>query len=131
MPVYEVECEKCGAADEYVSSIEERNNVPACKECDGVNKRVISPTMGRVMFPAAGGQEYLSPVNGRPITTQRARRDDLARTHSRQWEGLEQEIKEDKRQLAYKEAASDKKLEESARKAYAGLSPEKKRVLGG
>lgn len=129
MPLYESECTACGAADDYSSTVAERHNTPACAACGGKTTLVISAVRGFVSFPAAGGQGYVSPTSGRYIDTQRARKDDLARSGCRPWEGMGSEVREAKRQEAYAEEKSDAKLEESVRKAYSDLSPEKRKVL--
>lgn len=128
--MYEFECKKCHAMGEFYSSIADRHKTPKCR-CGGKTQLVISPVMGRVMFPAAGGQEYISPASGKAITSAKARRDDLARTGCRPYEGFQQESKEAARRVAADEKKSDEKLEASVRKAYHQLSPEKRRHLDG
>lgn len=90
---------------------------------------IISAPFGRVLFPAAGGKEYVSPASGKYISTARARRDDLARTDSRPYEGFEQEQKEAKRKKADIEKKQDAKLHDSVSRAYYQLPPEKRKVL--
>lgn len=90
---------------------------------------VISPVVGCVKFPAAGGHEYVSPTTGRVIGTEKARRDDLARSGCRPYEGREQEAKEAAKVRAHEEKKSDTKLHESVSKAYHQLPPDKRRVL--
>lgn len=137
MPIYTYECQKCGTVKEESHSIAERHTAaPLCTEyyeccmspVDSM-KLVISACMGIVKFPAAGGHEYISPTSGKPITTHRARVDDLKRTHSRPYEGFEAEKKESDRKVAYEEKKSDAKLEEATRRAYHSLSPDKRRAL--
>ena len=55
---------------------------------------------------------YQSPVTGQWIDSPSARRNDLASTNSRPWEGMEQEKKEAKRREAYQEIETDKKVHE-------------------
>ena len=50
---------------------------------------------------------------------------------ARPWEGLDQEVKENKRQEAYAEEKADAKLHDTVSKAYADLSPDKKKALAG
>lgn len=92
---------------------------------------MMSATPGIVRFPAAGGREYISPASGKAITTERQRRDDLARTGCRPYEGFASESKEAKKRIAEDEKKSDAKLDVAVRKAYHQLSPEKRRHLGG
>lgn len=83
--------------------------------------------------PAVHGDipEYTSPVSGLVIRGRRARRDDLARTNSRPWEGKAAEMKEAARQRAYAEQKADAKLEEATRRAYHSLNPDQRRILEG
>lgn len=74
---------------------------------------------------------YQSPIDGRTVEGRKQRRDDLARTHSRPWEGREAEEKEAKRQKQYIEQKSEARLNESAWRAWHELSPEKRRILRG
>lgn len=84
----------------------------------------------RVHYVRGDVKGYQSVVSGLWIEGARARRDDLARTGCRPHEGREQEDKEAARKRAYYEAAQDAKLDESVERAYAQLSPEKRRHLG-
>jgi hypothetical protein len=74
---------------------------------------------------------YQSPVTGLWVDGRKQRREDLKRTNSRPFEGLEQERKEADRQKAYAEKRSNQSLEESVRRAYHSLPPEKRRILEG
>lgn len=74
--------------------------------------------------------EYVSPASGLVVRGRRARREDLKRTQSRPWEGLEQEKREAERQRQYAEARSDRKLEEHARRALAQMPPDRRRIFG-
>lgn len=131
MPLYAYECEPCDLGLDMVNLIDERHtHAPACN-CGAVMKLTISPVRGFVKFPAAGGHEYRSPVSGRPITTERARRDDLARTGSRPYEGFEAESKEAAKFRAHEEKKSDARLHDSVSRAYYQLSPEKRKVFNG
>ena len=72
---------------------------------------------------------YQSPVTGLWVDGRRARREDLKRTGSRPWEGLEQERKESARQEAYREAKLDAHLTKTASEVFYQLPPEKRRIL--
>lgn len=68
---------------------------------------------------------YESPVTGLWVEGRKARREDLKRTHSRPWEGLEQEKKE----AARHQARLDAKLDALAEKmAYTGWAQAPERV---
>lgn len=132
MPLYECECEVCGAGGDFIATIAECNNTPCCEACGGVTKRAfLTAPMAIVRFPAAGGHEYISPVSGRAITTQKARRDDLARTGSRPYEGFATESKEAQRRVAADEKKSDAKLHDDVSRAYHQLTPEKRKIIRG
>jgi hypothetical protein len=73
---------------------------------------------------------YLSVASGLWVDGARARREDLKRTGCRPYEGREAEDREAARQRAYAEQKSDAKLHERAERAFAQLSPEKRRHLG-
>lgn len=72
---------------------------------------------------------YQSPVTGLWVDGAKARRDDLKRTGSRPWEGMEQEKKHAERVREHHEQKYDRKLDESVRRAYHQLSPAKRRHL--
>lgn len=68
-------------------------------------------------------------MTGKWINSRRERTEDLKRTGSRPWEGLEQEQKEAARRAKYEEEKQDKKIEESVVKAWQSMTPEKQAVL--
>lgn len=127
MPTYEFECPS-GHLTESYRSVDERNDPVRC-DCGKLAQRVLSATRGIVKFPAAGGREYVSPASGRYITTERERRDDLARTNCRPYEGFESESKEAARKRADEEKKQDAKIHENVSKAYYQLPPSKRKVL--
>jgi hypothetical protein len=72
---------------------------------------------------------YQSPVTGLWVEGRKQRREDLKRTNSRPFEGIEQERKEAQRRVAYQEQRFNEGLERAARQAYHSLPPEKRRIL--
>jgi hypothetical protein len=72
---------------------------------------------------------YESPVSGLWVEGRRARRDDLARTHSRPWEGLEQERKEAAKGQAANERRLDQLAERMAHRAWAEAPERIRRVF--
>lgn len=62
---------------------------------------------------------YESPVTGQWIEGRRARREDLKRTGSRPWEGMEQEQKEAAKIRARQEVRLDQLAERMAHRAWA------------
>lgn len=130
MPIYDYECPS-GNVESFFNSVDERHTrAPVCNCCDMQMKLVISPVRGIVRFPAAGGQEYVSPTTGKVITTERARRDDLRRSGCRPYEGLAAERKEADRFRAHEEKKADVRLHDDVSRAFHQLAPDKRRVLG-
>lgn len=123
MPLYEYECRTCGHHTSDWRTVEQRHT-QAPEHCGRPMELVIGA-------PAVLGDlpGYVSPTTGRWIEGRKARRDDLARSNCRPWEGFEQERKEAQRRLKYLEEKEDRALTEAAHKAWAELSPEKRRIL--
>jgi hypothetical protein len=71
---------------------------------------------------------YESPIDGRWIEGRKARREDLKRSNSRPWEGLEQEKREKARYWAEQERKTDQLAEKLAHRAWAE-APERIRKL--
>lgn len=74
-------------------------------------------------------QSYQSPITGKWIDTPRQRRDDLARSGSRPWEGREQETKYAQQREKDFDTMLDKTAEKAAIESWQQLAPEKKKVL--
>lgn len=53
MPIYTAKCQN-GHAFPYKSSIDERNTVPACPQCQAPAERTLTAPFVKVDFPAAG-----------------------------------------------------------------------------
>ena len=79
----------------------------------------------------ADTEGYVSPTTGKWIEGRKARRDDLARSNARPWEGIEAEKQEAARQRAYMEAKQDKRIEEAAWRTWYSMDPKKRRQLMG
>ena len=132
MPLYDAECVACDVVVEFLASHDRCLDTPVCPKCGTTTTRVfLSAPMAIVKFPAAGGHEYVSPASGRVITTERARKEDLARTGCRPYEGFASEAAEARKRVAEDEKKNDAKLHENVSRAYHQLSPEKRRHLGG
>lgn len=127
MPSYEYQCPN-GHITDAVRPIDARRDPLRC-ECGELAEMIISAPQGRVMFPAAGGHEYISPASGRYISTARERRDDLARTNCRPYEGYESESKAAAARRAADEKKSDAKLHENVSRAFYQLPPSKRKAL--
>lgn len=72
---------------------------------------------------------YQSPVTGQWVDGRKQRREDLKRTGSRPWEGLEQEKKEFERHEAYAEQRLDASLTRTASEVFHQLPPSKRDIL--
>jgi hypothetical protein len=71
---------------------------------------------------------YESPIDGRVIEGRRQRRNDLARSNCRPYEGKEQELKEARRRLVEQDRREDQLAEKMAHRAWAE-APERIRKL--
>lgn len=78
MPLYDFRCDDCGKIRRSIyRKYEQRDEGPEC--CGKAAIRVWLTTPG---FMGAGQFEaYLSPIDGRPITSERARLEDLRRNN--------------------------------------------------
>lgn len=124
MPIYAYGCGKCGEEADAFRAVDARHDGPMC--CGSAMNLEIRPTYVRGDISG-----YVSPASGKWIEGRRARRDDLARSGCRPWEGMVQEKAEAARQKAYSDKKIDSELHDATSKAFHQLSPSKKRVLGG
>ena len=106
MPLYAYECECGNTFDKYLPLSE--YDAPQACECGKTARKVLGLNFLQTNF-----EPYVSPASGRVIESKRARRDDLDRTNSRPWEGLESERKEAARRREY----ADQKLESTIQKS--------------
>lgn len=74
---------------------------------------------------------YESPIDGRVVDGRRQRRNDLARTHSRPYEGRQQEGKEAARYRAEQERKTDALVERMAHVAWADAPERVRKVFRG
>lgn len=72
---------------------------------------------------------YESPVDGRPVDGRRQRRNDLARTGSRPYEGFEQEKREADKIRAEHERKLDQRVEESVHRIWHQMPEHVRRTL--
>ena len=123
MPIYESLCKTCGEYHEYVASVANCRNTPDC--CGTPTEKVIrTAPYGLVDIPA-----YVSPVTGRLINSRAQRHEDLKRTDSRPWEGMEQESKVAAERVRDEEKKTDAKLEEAVVSAWHQLPSDKRKAL--
>ena len=74
---------------------------------------------------------YQSPVTGLWVEGRKQRRDDLKRSDSRPWEGLQQERKEAARRAAYAEQRSETRLERGMHEIYHQMPAAHRRAIEG
>lgn len=122
MPTYCYRCSVCDRPDEAFRHVADRHDGPPC--CGKRMTIEIRPAYVQCDLPG-----YQSPVSGQWIEGRAARRDDLARTQSRPWEGLAAEREQASRNEQHREAKADAKIDAAARRAYSELSPAKRRIL--
>lgn len=87
MPIYRIRCNCCGTEQDIFRTLSTYNDLPA--HCGETMTRVICAPAIHADLPG-----YESPATGKWIEGRAARRDDLARSGCRPWEGLEAERKE-------------------------------------
>ena len=123
MPIFESKCDKCGTIHEYVRPVSQYLDTPDCCGQKTV-KGIFTAPYGLVDIPA-----YVSPVSGRLINSRSERKEDLKRTGSRPWEGMEQEKKVAQARAKDEEKKTDQAIEKAAVAAWNQLPSEKRRVL--
>ena len=121
MPLYDYKCE-CGKEFDRFLKFANYDEPQYC-ECGKVAEKQLSFCAGTVM------QSYQSPVTGKWIDTPRQRRDDLARSGSRPWEGREAETKAAQQREKDFDKMLDKSAEKSAVEAWQSLPSEKRKEL--
>lgn len=72
---------------------------------------------------------YQSPVTGECIDSRKKRREDLAKSNCRPYEGLQQEQAEARRAEQYREQKQDAKLFDTAARAFYAMPESKRRQL--
>ena len=75
--------------------------------------------------------DYQSPIDDHVVHGRAGRREDFKRTQCRPYEGREQEEKEAARSRDYDDQKLDRRIDESAHRAYAQMHPDKRKALRG
>ena len=103
---------------------------PRTKEMVEIDANARTEQRAPMVVPDLPG--YVSPVTGLWVEGRKQRREDLKRTNSRPWEGLQQERAEAARRERYDEQRRDQRLEHAARDAYhQRLTPAQRRLVEG
>jgi len=74
---------------------------------------------------------YESPIDGRVVDGRRQRRNDLARSNCRPYEGKEQELREAQRRVIEQDRREDQLAEKMAHRAWAEAPERVRRVFRG
>lgn len=103
---------------------------------DEKTKAMVEVSVDRVQAPRGtlimgDIPEYVSPVTGQLVSGRKQRREDLKRTGSRPWEGMESERKHSAKLAAEVERRNDATLDRTAREVFNQLPPSKRRLLEG
>lgn len=112
MPIYQIRCSACCHEDQIFRTVAERNNLPACRQCDAVVDRVITkPFISTDITP------YVSPATGKVINSRTQMRYDLEASGSIMNEpGLKQDVARNKEYQAEKTFAPlSKAIDEKVR----------------
>lgn len=122
MPTYEYECWR-GHVFERVLRVDERDAPQTCK-CEAAGRRVIlSPPIGFVSQDV----HYRSPIDGSPITSRDARREDLKRSGCIEYDpGMKQDYH---RRIAEGERALDATVDSTVEAAFERMPAAKKERL--
>jgi hypothetical protein len=123
MPIYESVCRVCGLKHDYYQRAATCHDTPKC--CGVKTEKVIlTAPYGVVDIPA-----YQSPIDNRWINSRAQRKEDLARSGCRPWEGLEQEKKVADEYNKDVEKKEDAKLEEAVVAAWHQLPEDGRKAL--
>ena len=106
MPLYAYLCPKGHEFDRYLP-LSEYDSPQTC-ECGLKARKVLG-----LNYIQASFEPYESPASGKIINGPKARREDLAQTNCRPWEGLDTEKAETEKRRRY----ADEKLEKSIQKS--------------
>ena len=123
MPTYSYRCANKHEVTKFFR-IKDYENAVDCEHCDLVAQRVFTPP---AMVVAKPDLCYDSPIDGAPITSWEARREDLKRNGCIEYDP---EMKKDAVRIRKeRNAAFDKKIETTAKEAVGRLSPKKRAQL--
>lgn len=121
MPTYSYEC-RCGSAFDRILPLAEYATPQMC-ECGSVAQKVVCAP--QLMIPQ--DIHYQSPIDGRPITSMRARAEDLARSDCVPYDpGQRQDYD---RRIRESEKALDQAVDETVERHIESLPSEKRERL--
>ena len=128
MPRYLYQCQNSKERFDRITRIIDHQSVVTC-ECGAIARQVI--TVPRVIIPshmsATGLSSYHSPIDGRLISTQQQRREDMARNDCVEYDpGMRQDV--DRRVIA-DEIALDKAVDDTFDREIASMPAIKRERL--
>ena len=129
MPTYLYQCLECTTKLEAFRKMADLNDTPLCEECGSETKKIMN-VCNIGSYSAKPMETYLSPVTGKPITSQRQRQYDMESNGCRPWEGIKQEKKAVARQRKYNDDKLDKAVETSLNKQVGQMDSKKRKILG-
>ena len=124
MPNYLYQCENSKKRFDRFARVVDHQAVVECA-CGANAIQIITAPM--VIIPAhmsaTGNSSYQSPIDGRPITTERQRREDMARNDCVEYEpGMRQDVD---RKVAADELALDRAVDETFDREIAAMPAHK------
>ncbi|MGZ5029031.1 MAG: FmdB family zinc ribbon protein [Methylobacter sp.] len=129
MPTYEYKCPSCGSEIIRIMSMKDHKNIYPC-ECGAMAKQVINHAPMLVIpehMKATGSGGYQSPIDGRPITSAKARIEDLARNGCIEYDpGMKQDAD---RRVKEQDEALDKAIDQTVEKEIEAMPTIKKERL--
>lgn len=123
MPIYVQKCENGHEFDVFLK-LENYDEPQVCK-CGAPAKRKIVPTM--ISCDIQSWDYYESPASGKPITSYKQRREDMARTGCVDYDPAMKDVQKNK--INSSDKALEKKLDETVEREWHKMSGDKKEKL--
>ena len=123
MPIYVFECNNGHKFDLFLK-LEDYNSPQTCS-CGEKAKRKIVPTM--ISCDIQPWDYYESPVSGKPITSYKARKEDMARHDCVDYDPGMKDMQ--KSRIKNEEKALEKSLDETVEREWSKMSTDKKESL--
>lgn len=123
MPIYRQKCENGHEFDVFLK-LKDYDTPQVC-ECGSKAKRKIVPTM--INCDMQSWESYESPVSGKPITSYKARKEDMARHGCVDYEPSMKNVQKNK--IKAGDDALDKKIDETVEREWDKMPTHKKERL--
>ena len=121
MPTYDFGCPKCGVFERYLPM--DRYDEPQVCDCGEPSKKILSTPN----FLKKREVNYQSPIDGRPIQSEKARREDMARSGCVEYDpGVKQDYQ---RRIERDEQKLDKQVDQTVEKLFDTMPARKKELL--